>query len=161
MEFLVVLTIIVAMFAFIGSAVKKAPPKEPGPHCPPATFSTGIEFEASGPGGSLTDSDIKDLVDALTGAPLQLNEGLFQCGRCHVFYQDQSVEVIRAENGGRCVSCLQAELFRVMDRRKQHWRRAEVDAVTLYKYRQYLALSHSNNSSPGNEQKGNLIACVI
>lgn len=161
MVFLIVITIILTIFVFIGFVVKKSIPTEPGPQCPPVSFSTDIEFGASGFGGLLTDSDITELVDALTGAPLRLNEGLFQCRRCHVFYQDQSVKVIRAENGGRCVSCFQAELVRVMDRRKQHLRQAEVDAVTHYKYRSYLALSHGNNSSPGDEQKGNFIACVI
>ena len=65
------------------------------------------------------DFDIKDLVDALTGAPLTLALDLYQCQRCKVFYQLHSVEVIKSENGGRCVSCQHAEIVNVAGRREQ------------------------------------------
>jgi len=118
----------------------------------PGQGRTGIAFKDRG--GLLTAIDIKDLVDALTGAPLHLKAGLFQCRRCRAFYQDQSVAVIRAENCGRCVSCLHEELVRVMGRREQRGRTAKVDAVTFLKYRQYII--HDENHAPGNRRRGNL-----
>lgn len=95
-----------------------------------------ITFKESGSESYVNDIDIKDLVDALTGAPLQKDAGLFQCKRCKVFYQEQSVEVIRAENQGRCVSCLHAELISVSGRSEQRGRNADVNVVTLENYRE-------------------------
>lgn len=141
------------MFAFIGSLFKQpATPsptqavrakRDPNVFRPSADTRAqrrpAIEFkENSGGAGPPTDIDIKDLVDALTGAPLLLDAGLFQCQRCKVFYQAQSVEVIRAENGGRCVSCLHAELVSVTGRREQRGRNADVNVITLENYRQYV-----------------------
>jgi hypothetical protein len=87
--------------------------------------------------GSLAELEIKDLVDALTGAPLQLSLGLYQCKRCKVFYQPHSVEVIRSENGGRCVACQQAEIVNVTGRSEQRGRNADVSVITLENYRQF------------------------
>jgi len=125
MEFLVGIAIILAASGFIGLLIRKPPPiaaesprsptdssavrpwRDPYLYCPlqktPGQGRTGIAFNDRG--GLLTDIDIKDLVDALTGAPLQLKAGLFQCRRCCVFYQEQSVEVIRAENGDHVPAC--------------------------------------------------------
>lgn len=101
-----------------------------------------IKFKENDSGaGSLTDLDIKDLVDALTGAPLTLSLGLYQCQhpRCRVFYQLHSVEVIKSENGGRCVSCQHAgKIVNVSGRREQRGRNADVSAITLENYRQYV-----------------------
>jgi len=94
--------------------------------------------EIDGRTGSPTDLDIKDLVDALTGAPLQRSLGLYQCQRCKVFYQPHSVEVIQSENGGRCVSCQHAEIINVAGRREQRGRNADVSVITLENYRQYV-----------------------
>lgn len=158
MEFFVVIAIIWGIFAFISSLKKKSPPTNPTPYRRPSDSSTVqtkpnpnvyrptqvkrrpvIQFISNDSNtGPLTDIDIKDLVDALTGAPLQLNAGLFQCKRCKVFYQEQSVEVIRAENGGRCVSCLHPELVSVTGRREQRGRNAEVDVITLKNYQDHV-----------------------
>ncbi|MFM0356466.1 hypothetical protein PQR12_23475 [Paraburkholderia nemoris] len=45
------------------------------------------------------------LHDALTGAALDIARGLFQCTTCKVFYHENSIELLRAENSGKCVSC--------------------------------------------------------
>jgi hypothetical protein len=94
--------------------------------------------EESAESGPPTDLDIKDLVDALTGAPLHLDGELYQCQQCKVFYQAQSLEVIRTVNGGRCVSCLQAELVIVTGRREQRGRNADVGVITLANFREYV-----------------------
>ncbi len=83
------------------------------------------------------DLDIEDLVDALTGAPLQRSLGLYQCQRCKVFYQPQSVEVIKSENGGQCVSCMHTEVIAVTSSSQQRGRNADVRVITLDNYRQY------------------------
>jgi len=98
-----------------------------------------IEFKVNGGGVKpSTALDIKDLVDALTGAPLQLSSELYQCQRCEVFYQDHSMAVIRSENGGRCVSCLDTKIISVTGRREQRGRNADVSVITLDNYRQYV-----------------------
>lgn len=98
-----------------------------------------IQFPQDGGSTSLpTDQEIKDLVDALTGAPLLLTLGLYQCLRCKVFYQAHSFEVIQSENGGRCVSCLHTEIESVTGRREQRGRNADVTVITLNNYRQYV-----------------------
>lgn len=84
------------------------------------------------------DLDLKDLVDALTGAPLQLTTGLYQCQRCKVFYQAHSFEVIQTENNGRCVSCLHAEIVSVAGRHEQRGRNADVSVITLENYQNYV-----------------------
>ena len=82
-----------------------------------------MQFRCGGGNGSLTaDQDIKDLVDALTGAPLQARLGLYQCKRCKVFYQAHSFEVIQSENGGRCVSCQNTGVESVIGRQEQRGR---------------------------------------
>jgi len=161
MGILIIIAVIWGVLAVLWSLGKKSPPTTSAPHRPPAPSSAvrtkrdpnvyrpsadargqrrpAIAFKENGSGtGPPTDIDIKDLVDALTGAPLQLNAGLFQCQHCKVFYQAQSVEVIRSENAGRCVSCLHAELVSVTGRREQRGRNADVNVITLDNYRQYV-----------------------
>ncbi len=159
MEFLIVIAIIWGIFAFVGSLKKKSPPTTTTSYRPPIDTSRVntkrdpnvyrpkskprqsrpiIEFKESGGGSSLTDIDIKDLVDALTGAPLQRNSRLFQCKHCKVFYQEQSVEVIRSENQGRCVSCLHSALVSVGGRSEQRGRNADVNVITLDNYEKYV-----------------------
>lgn len=87
---------------------------------------------------SVTDKDIKDLVDALTGAPLHFNSELFQCPRCKVFYQALSVDVIRAENNGRCVSCLNSGLTLVTRNDNKRGRNADVNVISLINYREFV-----------------------
>jgi hypothetical protein len=77
---------------------------------PAARKSTDIKFSDSstrGPGqaSSAKELDLKGLHDALTGAALDVARGLFHCTTCKVFYHEDSIELLRAENSGRCVSC--------------------------------------------------------
>ncbi len=84
------------------------------------------------------DLDIKDLVDALTGAPLQIQLGLYQCQRCKVFYQAQSYRVIQEVNEGKCVSCAQKQIINVAERKQQRGHNADVNVITLENYRDYV-----------------------
>jgi len=81
--------------------------------------------------------DLKDLVDPLTGVPLQTSGGLYQCKDCKVFYQKASYEVIRAELGGRCVSCRGLRIVKIEAYQQQRGRNAEIGVVTLENYRDY------------------------
>lgn len=47
--------------------------------------------------------DKSQLVDALTGAPLQGDA--CECGLCGVFYNRESVEALKADNEGNCAAC--------------------------------------------------------
>lgn len=49
--------------------------------------------------------NIDGLVDAFTGQQLDPALGLHECKGCHVFYHHASVQVLAAENAGKCVSC--------------------------------------------------------
>lgn len=161
MEILILIAVVSGIVALVRSLGSKSPPVTSTPRRPPPPSSTvrtkpdpnvfrpssqsrgsrtsAIQFKENAPAaGSPTDLDIKDLVDALTGAPLRLDAGLFQCNRCKVFYQIQSAEVIRTENGGRCVSCLHTELVSVTGRRGQRGRNADVNIISLENYRQYV-----------------------
>ena len=80
--------------------------------------------------------EIEDLVDALSGAALDPAGGLHRCRHCRVFYNAHSVQVIRAENGGRCVSCLRAGIVAVTA--AQQGRNAEVKPVTLANFKQFV-----------------------
>ena len=93
-------------------------------------------MQPQGIGSQIVDQEIKDLVDALTGAQLDPQLGLYQCQRCKVFYHANSFEVIRSENQGRCVSCLSTEIVSVTAR--QRGRNADVSVITLQNYRQFV-----------------------
>lgn len=53
----------------------------------------------------LARSDLAQVRDALTGAPLALDDELFRCARCDSFYGVQSVRGLANDNAARCVSC--------------------------------------------------------
>jgi small nuclear ribonucleoprotein (snRNP)-like protein len=117
-------------------------PRDPNIYCPTSTTRSpsrpSINFrDLNSIANTATDLDIKDLVDALTGAPLQAALGLFQCQRCKVFYQPQSFDVIKSENAGRCVSCQSTEITNVSQRREQRGQNADVSVITLKNYREY------------------------
>ena len=84
------------------------------------------------------DLDLKDLVDALTGLSLHTNTSLYQCRRCKVYYQEPSYDVIRTQNGGRCVSCSQSELVIVIGQHGHRGQNASVNAITLANYRDHV-----------------------
>ena len=49
--------------------------------------------------------DIDGLHDAFTGVPLDKALGLYQCGKCKVYYHKESFELLKEENRSQCVSC--------------------------------------------------------
>ncbi len=85
-----------------------------------------------------TDLDLTDLVDALTGAPLQRANGLHQCRQCKVFYQTTSFEVIRTENGGKCVACPNTDLVAITGTNTHRGRNAQVNLITLENYTEHV-----------------------
>ncbi len=181
MEFLVTIAILSVLFLVVGSRCKKTAAAGRGAHRPPgapcavppqrvSNVYRSVEktsgaapgrtaFTVTDRGDSCPGVDGGDLVDALTGALLQPDAGLFQCRRCRVFYQQASVEVLRAENDGRCIGCLQAELVCVRVRREQYGLAVGGDAFARYNYRRYAAQVSAGSSAKG--RKGNLIACVM
>ena len=56
-------------------------------------------------GHFVTSKDLVGVVDAFTGEALNAALGLYQCGNCRVYYHSASFDVIRIENGGKCVAC--------------------------------------------------------
>jgi hypothetical protein len=84
------------------------------------------------------DQDLSDLVDALTGAPLEPNSGLYQCRRCKAFYQGDSYDVIQNHNGNKCVACLHTDIGNVVGRLQVRAANTAADTVTLHDYRQFV-----------------------
>jgi hypothetical protein len=109
-----------------------------GPKPATVTFKNVGERSVHSSTIEVDDLALQDLVDALTGASLNLNSKLFQCGRCKVFYQEQSYEVIRTVNNGNCVSCNSQELALVTASQKRRGRNADINAITLSTYRNYV-----------------------
>jgi hypothetical protein len=55
--------------------------------------------------------DLAGINDAFTGEPLEKAKGsVYQCMKCKVYYLPGSMEVLRGENQGRCVSCLGSDI---------------------------------------------------
>lgn len=97
-----------------------------------------IKFNEKNAGNTFIDLDLADLVDALTGAPLQPTKTLYQCFNCKVYYQSHSYEVITSENDGQCVSCLQKNIVCVTGHHEQRGRNADVRLITLDNYQKYV-----------------------
>jgi len=55
-------------------------------------------------GASAGDPDA-DTRDAFTGERLRNGSRLFQCTDCKSYYHEESVDLLRRENSGKCVSC--------------------------------------------------------
>lgn len=60
--------------------------------------------------GSIKEVDFKDIQDAFTGALLDTTKDIYKCAQCKVYYQMLSIQVLREENEGRCVSCRSKEI---------------------------------------------------
>ena len=85
-----------------------------------ARRSSSIQFTDSSTASTPSEAskppkefDFRGLHDALTGAALDIGRGLFQCTTCKVFYHNDSIELLRAENSGRCVSCQSTTLVAI------------------------------------------------
>jgi hypothetical protein len=98
--------------------------------------------DSSGDVDSVAARDLAGLVDAFTGEALDSALGLYQCGNCEVYYHGSSFEVIKSENGGRCVSCLKVsvrEVAKAASRRNSTQNfNFEPDVVTLDNYRDHV-----------------------
>lgn len=58
----------------------------------------------------------QDVNDAFTGEPIDFCREVLQCRKCKVYYHKSSVDVLAAENGGRCVSCSSTHIAKVPGR---------------------------------------------
>jgi hypothetical protein len=98
-------------------------------------------------------SDLAGVVDAFTGEALNAALGLYQCGKCQVYYHRASYDVIRNENGGQCVACLGTSIRGVSlaqphrdsrpasgeaRRQANPLSNYRPDAVTLFNYRDHI-----------------------
>jgi hypothetical protein len=98
-----------------------------------------------------TSEDLAGVVDAFTGEALNPTLGLYQCRKCQVYYHRASYEVIKSENGGQCVACLNVSIRAISrpharqggaastaERRTERTKAPafEPDTVTLLNYRE-------------------------
>ena len=50
-------------------------------------------------------SELTGLRDAYSSAELDASKPLYRCGGCQAYYQRSSLDVLRAQNHGRCTLC--------------------------------------------------------
>jgi hypothetical protein len=114
-------------------------PTAPGP--PKIVFSetpsNRTDFRPSRP----TADDVPDLRDAYSGVHLDPGRAIWQCARCLVCYHGESVELLRQQNDGRCVSCRSGEIYPIPgDSAKTSGTSSSFrpDIVTLLDYRNHI-----------------------
>jgi len=155
MDLLILFGLAVAIWFFVkfkSTARSDAPPLSPPPSSTPPTVkpgsyrptrrtgrATNVKFQNTTPslGGTAADLDLKDLRDAFTGAPLDASLGLFRCTSCQVYYHTESLEVVRLENGGRCVACSATTIVAVTTG-SATGRNFNPDVVTLDNFRHHF-----------------------
>lgn len=104
---------------------------------------SGIVFEPvrnqSVAKSTLDHTSLSDINDAFTGRRLDTSQILYECGACHVFYQEESIAVLREANGSRCMACgsTQIAVYGV-GRKANKARNYTPDAVTLDNYREHI-----------------------
>jgi hypothetical protein len=105
----------------------------------PSKGKSKIIFNPPSPGTTQSQpSDLKDLHDAFTGAPLNPALGLHQCMNCQVYYHSGSVVVLREENAGRCVACGSTRLVARSAQEAGEGRDHDPDVVTLANFRSHF-----------------------
>ena len=88
--------------------------------------SPSIKFGSLSSEAVNEQDDLSGLHDAFTGIPLNKSLGLYQCGKCRVYYHTQSFHVLQQENRSSCVACgahaLQAltQRHKASDRGRDH-----------------------------------------
>lgn len=105
---------------------------------PSITFDTPSQ---AGPTGPLPSQQaLEGLHDAFTGAPLKAALGLHQCNSCKVYYHAPSVEVLRQENGMRCVACGNSSIVALSESQTRTTRGRDYspDVVTLANFRSHF-----------------------
>lgn len=58
---------------------------------------------------SMPLSRARSLRDALTGAPIDPQNKVWQCTQCQTVYNDVSIQALVKDNQGRCVQCNHSE----------------------------------------------------
>lgn len=101
----------------------------------PIDFGTGGTRQGSAPRAD----DLRDINDAFTGRRLDLAQPIFECGNCHVFYQEASMAVLREANASKCMACGSSQLRRHGKGDSNAGARNHTpDAITLTNYRDYI-----------------------
>lgn len=54
---------------------------------------------------SMPLSRAKSLRDALTGAPIDTQQSIWQCTQCQTLYNNTSIEALLHDNDSRCIQC--------------------------------------------------------
>jgi hypothetical protein len=113
-------------------------------HTSSVIFRNTDQSTSSSPGnvaGTVSSyADLSGLHDAFTGAPLNPQLGLYQCGKCKVYYHTESFEILRQENSSRCVACSSQSIQSVTEKtaRSEPGRDHRPDVVTLSNYKNFV-----------------------
>ena len=54
---------------------------------------------------SMPLSRARSLRDALTGAPINTEQSVWQCSECQTLYNEASIQALLNDNHGRCIQC--------------------------------------------------------
>ena len=58
---------------------------------------------------SMPLSRAQSLRDALTGAPINTQQSVWQCAQCQTLYNNMSIQALLNDNHGRCIQCNHTE----------------------------------------------------
>lgn len=108
---------------------------------PSSKTTSNLLFRNLSDNEGATTLDVSGLVDAFTGEALNVALGLYQCAKCGVFYHRSTVEFIRTENNGKCISCQQTSILEVTSSNsRQKWQNVtiEPDVITLDNYQLHV-----------------------
>ena len=88
--------------------------------------------------------NLDGIMDAFSGVQVDPNNTLYNCA-CGVFYQEDSYELLAAENNSNCVACGNSNITlystqtgAAKDKAKQRARNYDPNAVTLSNYRDFV-----------------------
>jgi hypothetical protein len=116
------------------TTTKQPPQPKPGTHRPSAGGgSSKIVFTNTQTGTTVSKQDLEGLNDAYTGAQLNPALGLFQCGKCKVFYHKESYDLLVEVNNSKCVACSSASIRALTETeaRKAEHQNFRPDIITL------------------------------
>ncbi len=84
-------------------------------------------------------TDLRDVNDAFTGEPIDTHVTVYQCTKCKVYYHRTSLDFLKAETGGKCVSCQSKDIQPIaLSGSPSLGRNYTAGVVTLADYRAYV-----------------------
>lgn len=105
----------------------------------PSTKAKFTDIGDSSSSNNLKPQSFNDIRDAFTGALIDLSSTLYQCDKCSVYYLEESYQVIREVNSGKCMACLSTSIVKFSEgRAPKNYRNYTADIVTLQNFKDHV-----------------------